>query len=174
MRAKIQFTYSSGTITRDRLEALAKICGANPPEALCRYAHSSDNKEVEVDKDGKYKLYTGNTWEVDLEALLEFGVPFEVQGKGESNVFSALLDELRGIGRKVDTFGYKDAQFNEKVSVHVPGFALMLIDHVKVLNNDCTDDLQTWLDKGWRILAICPQPDQRRPDYVIGRTGEES
>lgn len=26
------------------------------------------------------------------------------------------------------------------------------------------------LDAGWRILAVCPQPDQRRPDYILGRT----
>jgi hypothetical protein len=168
MRAKIQFGYNTW-VTREMLEHLAKLCGAHPPEQLCRYLHSSDDKEIET-KDGKFKLYS-NAWEVDLESLLKTGIPFEVQGKGEANFLSALLDELRGIGRKVDAFGYKDAQFNEKVSVHMPGLGLLLIDHVKVLNNDCTDDLQTWLDDGWRILAICPQPDQRRPDYVIGRTG---
>ena len=25
------------------------------------------------------------------------------------------------------------------------------------------------ISEGWRILAICPQPNQRRPDYIMGR-----
>lgn len=59
---------------------------------------------------------------------------------------------------------------NKKVNVSVPGFGLMCIDEVKVETDCCTDNLQGMLDAGWRILAICPQPDQRRPDYVLGRT----
>ena len=42
------------------------------------------------------------------------------------------------------------------------------IKRVKVLENCCTDVLQKYLDKGWRIVAVCPQEEMRRPDYVIG------
>lgn len=59
---------------------------------------------------------------------------------------------------------------NEKCHVAVPGLGLLLIDEAKVWQNLCTDELQRQLDEGWRILAICPQPDQRRPDYVLGRS----
>lgn len=58
---------------------------------------------------------------------------------------------------------------NERVQVVVPGPALSTYDEVQVMDNCCTDALQTELDQGWRILAICVQPDQRRPDYVMGR-----
>lgn len=59
--------------------------------------------------------------------------------------------------------------FNERVQVVVPGLGLMLINKVTVLTDYCTDGLQGFLVDGWRILAICPQPNQRRPDYVLGR-----
>lgn len=60
--------------------------------------------------------------------------------------------------------------FNEKCGVAVPGLGLLLIDDVMLATNHCTDSLRALLDEGWRILAICPQPDQRRPDYVLGRS----
>lgn len=43
------------------------------------------------------------------------------------------------------------------------------IDKVKVLTDLCTDDLQEELDAGWRVVAVCPQRNQRRPDYILGR-----
>jgi hypothetical protein len=61
------------------------------------------------------------------------------------------------------------ASLNEKVHVHVGGFGLMLIDEVKVLEDFCTMELAKELEVGWKILAVCVQPDQRRPDYVVGR-----
>lgn len=62
---------------------------------------------------------------------------------------------------------------NQKVNVAVPGLGLLLISEVHLLADGCTDALSDWLKEGWRILAICPQPDQRRPDYVLGRAGKE-
>ena len=38
-----------------------------------------------------------------------------------------------------------------------------------LLSDACTDELQGALRDGWRIIAVCPQPSQRRPDYVLGR-----
>lgn len=57
---------------------------------------------------------------------------------------------------------------NQKVNVAVPGLGLLAIRRVKIAENYGTQDLQQELDEGWQIMAICPQPDQRRPDYVLG------
>lgn len=65
-----------------------------------------------------------------------------------------------------------DTYVNKKVDVHVPGSALLAIEEVAIHEDLCTDTLQTFLDDGYRILAILPQPDQRRPDYVLGRSGQ--
>ena len=58
--------------------------------------------------------------------------------------------------------------FNEKTSSEQPGPSLLNVDETLLMEDACTDALQENLDNGWRILAVCPQP-QRRPDYVLGR-----
>lgn len=60
--------------------------------------------------------------------------------------------------------------FNEKCEVHVGGFALLSIDSVMLCEDCCTDRLQGHLNEGWRILSVNVQPDQRRSDYILGRS----
>jgi hypothetical protein len=38
------------------------------------------------------------------------------------------------------------------------------------LNDACTDELRRHLDDGWRIVCVCPPLNQRRPDYILGRS----
>jgi hypothetical protein len=59
--------------------------------------------------------------------------------------------------------------YNNKVNVHMPGNMLSMYNETMLLEDACTDDLQTELNRGFRIIAAMPQPDQRRPDYVLGR-----
>ena len=58
--------------------------------------------------------------------------------------------------------------FNEKTSSEQPGPSLLNVDETLLMEDACTNALQENLDNGWRIIAVCPQP-QRRPDYVLGR-----
>ena len=58
--------------------------------------------------------------------------------------------------------------FNEKTSSEQPGPNLLNVNETLLMEDACTDALQENLDDGWRIIAVCPQP-QRRPDYVLGR-----
>ena len=52
--------------------------------------------------------------------------------------------------------------------ISVANVGLMQIERVEVLEDCCTDELQRWLDKKWRILAVCPPNDARRPSYIMG------
>lgn len=63
----------------------------------------------------------------------------------------------------------KDTTFNSKASVHVGGGLITTYNDLLLKEDTCTDDLQNELNNGWRIIAVCNQPDQRRPDYVLGR-----
>jgi hypothetical protein len=63
--------------------------------------------------------------------------------------------------------------FNSKVQVHVAGLGLLNVTEVENHNDCCTEYLQEKLADGWRILAVCVQPDQRRPDYILGRSKGE-
>lgn len=58
--------------------------------------------------------------------------------------------------------------------ISVANVGLMQISRVDVLEDACTDQLQDHLDKGWRILAVCPPNDARRPTYVIGHFKSEA
>ena len=59
--------------------------------------------------------------------------------------------------------------YNNSCEVHMPGNMLAMYNEMMILEDACTDILQSNLNAGWRIVAACPQPDQRRPDYVLGR-----
>lgn len=54
--------------------------------------------------------------------------------------------------------------------IHLPNFSLSSFTEVDVLENCCTVELQRSLNNGWRIIAVCPPYDKRRPDYIIART----
>jgi len=77
----------------------------------------------------------------------------------------AVQEKLENALQKFD----KQIQFNEKVNVHVGGFALMSINQVGFYEDGCTERLQEIMNSGWRILAVCVQGDSRRPDYILGR-----
>ena len=60
-------------------------------------------------------------------------------------------------------------QWNQKVNVHVGGGLITTYNEVMLKEDSCTDELQEELSRGYRILAVCVQPDQRRPDYILAR-----
>ena len=53
----------------------------------------------------------------------------------------------------------------------MPGYELLGYGQIIVLDDCCTDVVQSHLDDGWRIIAVMPQPDSRRPDYILVRKG---
>ena len=73
------------------------------------------------------------------------------------------------LNKTADQSVHKSAYYNTRVEVHASNSALMIYNEVEVFEDYCTDKLQEKLDEGYRILAVCVQPDQRRPDYILGR-----
>ena len=61
-----------------------------------------------------------------------------------------------------------ELSYNAKVAVPVNTW-LNNVNEMRLLEDCCTDALQDVLNDGWRMIAVCPQPDQRRPDYILGR-----
>jgi hypothetical protein len=77
--------------------------------------------------------------------------------------------------RKLTEFGQRTTVVtNDRCHVAVAGLGLLTINEVEVQVDCCTDHLNRKLQEGWKIVAVCVQPDQRRPDYVLGRTNEAS
>lgn len=156
------------------------------PEQLAALKTHDPNIDVYPD-DHKYKWDRGNlksTMYVDPAELYADvrlrGIQFTIDGgEVESGnlltILSSVQQALNRIGALSlpvvvpPTSEAREQLYNERVNVHVPGLGLLIIDEVKVLYDQCTDGLQEALDEGWRIVACCPQPDRRRPDYVMGR-----
>lgn len=61
------------------------------------------------------------------------------------------------------------SQFNDRCSVHIGGGLLASFNELTLATDACTDSIQEELNNGWRSIAVCVQPDQRRPDYVLAR-----
>lgn len=64
---------------------------------------------------------------------------------------------------------WNDSYHNQKAGCYQPGEAMLRFNDTLLLEDCCTDRLQQSLDKGWRLIVACPQPDTRRPDYILGR-----
>jgi hypothetical protein len=97
-----------------------------------------------------------------VKSIADAGSGLDPQGAIEQ--VTRLIEKMEKFATNVSNM-----QYNEKVEVYTPGMALMLFNHVKLLEDACSDQLQGELDAGWKIIAACPQPNQRRPDYILGR-----
>jgi len=112
---------------------------------------------------------------IDLEDFSrKINIPFKVismkilifevaQAADFSKSFRQLEELSKNLGEKI-----KDVTFNQKCDVHISGNMLLTINDLKLIEDSCADDIQIELNNGWRIIAVCVQP-QRRPDYILGR-----
>lgn len=113
---------------------------------------------------------TGNTIDGAMEKVSALVTRFEQMvdnGYAADTAIGKMIEVSTKFERFAETFG--NAHFNEKVEVYTPGMGLMLFNRVMLLSDACSDAVQSEIDNGWRIIAACPQPDQRRPDYIMGR-----
>ena len=91
-----------------------------------------------------------------------------------ADVFSLIESHVALMGKTFKQLSeYSTQMFNEKVGVPNYDSALLKVNQLMLLENCCTDYLQAALTSGWRIISVNPQPDQRRPDYVLGKIVEK-
>lgn len=101
--------------------------------------------------------------------LVESGFPYEFK-----RTITTKLDSMfETVAGKVIETGTTENTYNQRCEVHMPGQALSTYNDLMLAEDHCTDSLQTHLDNGWRIITCSPQPDQRRPDYILGRFNPE-
>lgn len=84
-----------------------------------------------------------------------------------THVLKLVADKTNAINKTLDTLAQKT--FNKPANVHIGGGLLTTYNELMLRENECTDELQKYLVDGWRIIAVCVQPDQRRPDYILAR-----
>ena len=148
--------------------------------------------EAAVEKDDPtssyylYKKYTGNIEYVTLEQdnhLVDLNLfapkcKYKFYLKESITSQEPTINNIQTILRTIEEKStsleslvnkIKDTTFNSKTSVHVGGGLITTYNDLLLKEDTCTDDLQNDLNNGWRIIAVCNQADQRRPDYVLGR-----
>ena len=142
-------------------------------------------KDAEIDY-YLYTKYTGNVNYVHVEKdnhLVDL-LPFVTKCKHKFfitqsvkseeptvNNINVILQTLEEKTEKINSLidKMKENTFNSVTNVHVGGGLITTYNDLLLKENICTDALQSELNNGWRIIAVCTQPDQRRPDYILGR-----
>lgn len=106
----------------------------------------------------------------DIEVLAELDIDWNLdKHELRTQTGSIIMKLAKQHGESYQTTERAVAQ-GEAVQLSIPDLGLLAIDQTLLLEDCCTDVLQEHLNKGWRILAVCPAP-QRRPDYILGRRG---
>lgn len=129
--------------------------------AVASYMELPETQEA-LDKDEfKYTYGGGLIDERMVQAFTDVGI-------------KVTLDNVRGL-----TPGMRDDVHNTIYQICIPDIGVMQIRNVDYLYNADCREVNDWLDKGWRIMCICPprigpqrggeRPDEH-PTYVMGDT----
>lgn len=74
-------------------------------------------------------------------------------------------------GYKHDVRNIKDILVHPSVRID---HGLIEFTKLEVLYDACTEDVNEYLERGWRIISCIPQIAQRRPDYILGIKNADS
>lgn len=97
----------------------------------------------------------------------------EVERLTDKHGIKAYIHKVKGLAYLQEISSKAAANTTSITNVSVANHNLFCINEVTWLEDACTQELQRHLDAGWRILAVCPANDARRPDYILGRKKEE-
>lgn len=127
-----------------------------------------------VEDESSYQTIVNETFVLDKDQVMQLvlaGINFKV--KQEIKVALDITKEIIELAEKPIKIMTGDGTigntYNNRCEVHMPGNAMAFYNEVLLKEDACTDELQTALHSGWRLIAACPQPNQRRPDYILGR-----
>jgi len=155
-----------------------KKLAALPPETYAALRAVVWSLPEDPSKFHCYETLSTSNEGMALLAQHEFSVRFtDKQPAGDHLMWVKLQDRIAALEGRVgphqQPFDRDDDSHllahGAGVHVHIPDLGLLCMTEVTHLDDCCTDELQGYLDQGWRILAVCPPNAQRRPDYILGR-----
>lgn len=196
MIVRMKFTSSYGNknkVSKSELDSLIDFLGEDVASSQMKlgedgkaenksYRESFSKEEVEKNSDytlvhpvDMYEIDSNDTYLIDMETFttkfpsLEFTIKGKPKSVGSDQL--NLIEEMKKVADKIEGAKSKfdkSMQFNQRCDVHVPNLGLLNINKLAYATDYCTVELQRLLLQGWRIIAVCAQPDQRRPDYILG------
>lgn len=141
----------------------------NPDEAVRTYPHYS-TMHIDMDQEQflEYCMLESNPTIIKTREV-SVAIPPDMM-PGQLANQSTLMEHILSLNERcIEQLTRASAMcFNDKVGVPQPGLGLNQYNSMMLCEDVCTDQLQGYLDDGWRIIAVCPQPDSRRPDYILG------
>ena len=159
------------------------------PTSFSSWSYTLNPEDVNIEGNKKklvkmvdlYQLASHKEYIVDLDLFLqkhpEIKVSFRGMPKTIEKDYSSIIQQIIAIQDKFEnalkSFD-QQVEFNQKCDVHISNLGLLHINQVGYAVDYCTEALQDLLNKGWRIIACCVQPDGRRPDYVLGKYNPDS
>ena len=159
----IEFPYNAREVykalSEEKKESFKKKFSSEFMTEYSDYARDEEGNTLKDENDKniyvKYEsVYCGNRFLIDSDQaqfLSNLGLVFEV--KTFKGTLPYKVDGVEGnIG---------------ELHIHLPNYDLHSFNKVHLLEDCCTDRLQSLLDEGWRILSVCPPKSQRRPDYIM-------
>lgn len=103
---------------------------------------------------------------VEIKQFLDIEPSAQIQAIDLNKLAKAIGDQILGAtGSNL---------FNQKLEIHQPNMPLFTYNDFTYITDCCTERLmEDYISKGYRVVAVCPQPDQRRPDYILGKYNKE-
>jgi hypothetical protein len=74
--------------------------------------------------------------------------------------------EMMG-GAKIKTENVLEVM--KRNQIMLPNNMMLEMKELKLETDACTDSINELMNDGWKLIAILPQHQQRRPDYILGR-----
>lgn len=193
MFARIKFS-DGQSVTKEKVDELSKVLCDEVKVEKCyidkngeeidfhSWSHTIDPEETDkrlVFLSEKVLLETSKEYIVELNSFMNMFPEIEIivrgtmktNNNGFDNAISLMMEAEQKLTTALKSFNEK-IEFNNRCDVHIGNLGLLNINQLAYTTDKCTEELQNILNEGWRILAVCPQPDQRRPDYVLGRYNE--
>lgn len=127
------------------------------PEAYAELRLRAPGFDLPEDQAGRFDTYLEKVVTSDeVAAMSEIGLELSIK-------------RVRGLHYSAPP-GVPAAKAGDTViyNVSVPNVGLLAVQAVEWMEDCCTEELQRVLDAGWRILAVCPPNDARRPTYIVG------
>ena len=134
-------------------------------QVVDRYKNRHKDDEEKANDISSWEFTERNRITMEEAHGLEIaGIELELEG-----VDGTMLTKMQHREDKYGAITPMEMTTGQVVQIAVPDLGLLQINETTWLENSCTEVLQDHLDKGWRILAVCPPNAQRRPDYILGR-----
>lgn len=132
---------------------------------------SSFDISMQIDEYSDLIFRFGDKARFEITERFELNVTVNLEGI-DSDLIRTNVELMQKQYEQLKEFsiGVEQLAYNQKCNTPTSDAFLHNVNQTCLLEDCCTDYLQGKLKDGWRIISVTPQPNQRRPDYVLGKT----